>query len=160
MSHLTLEQRYKIEMLSQENYSQTDIAKLLGRNKSVICRELKRNSDGRNGVCKAELAQKKSRARHQDKNKIIYFTDDVELLVNSGPKEELSPEQIVGLAQKRGVNCVSHERIYQHIWKDKKASGVLYKSLRTQGKSYRKEEQPKTKEVKLQDGLRWRNTQK
>jgi transposase, IS30 family len=138
MSHLTIEQRYKIEVLRQENYSQTEIAKILGRNKSVICNELKRNSDQRNGVYKAELAQKKTRTRHQEKNKIIYFTDDVKAYVNHYILEDYSPEQIVGISRVKGLNCVSHERIYQHIWKDKKQSGTLYKSLRTQGKTYRK----------------------
>jgi IS30 family transposase len=138
MSHLTIEQRYKIEILLQENYSQTEIAKILGRNKSVICNELKRNSDQRNGVYKAELAQKKTRARHKEKNKIIYFTDEVKAHVNYYILEDYSPEQIVGVSKIKGVNCVSHERIYQYIWKDKKESGTLYKSLRTQGKTYRK----------------------
>jgi transposase, IS30 family len=138
MSHLTLEQRYTIEVLHQENYSQTEISKRLGRNKSVICNELKRNSDLRNGVYKAELAQKKTDNRHRKKNKIIYFTDEVKKLVDAGLLEDYSPEQIVGLARKRGLNCVSHECIYQYIWKDKKAHGELYKKLRTQGKNYRK----------------------
>jgi IS30 family transposase len=33
---------------------------------------------------------------------------------------------------------VSHERIYQYIWSDKRAGGKLYKHLRTKGKKYRK----------------------
>jgi IS30 family transposase len=138
MSHLTLEQRYTIEVLRNENYSQTEIAERLGRNKSVICKELMRNSDQRNGVYKAELAQKKTQRRHQEKNKIIYFTDDVKNLVDECLSEDYSPEQIVGLARKQGRNCVSHECIYQYIWKDKKAKGMLYKNLRHQGKTYRK----------------------
>ncbi len=37
-----------------------------------------------------------------------------------------------------GVEMVSHERIYQHIWKDKRSGGKLYKHLRTKGRRYRK----------------------
>ena len=54
MSHLTPEQRYTIEILYNENYSQTAIAKIICRDKSVINRELKRNSDKRNGAYKSD----------------------------------------------------------------------------------------------------------
>ncbi len=39
MSHLTQEQRYTIEILHKEKYSQTDIAKIICRDKSVVSRE-------------------------------------------------------------------------------------------------------------------------
>ncbi|MEE9373973.1 MAG: hypothetical protein V3V00_13060 [Saprospiraceae bacterium] len=35
--------------------------------------------------------------------------------------EDYSPEQIVGRAKLENTQCVSHERIYQFIWEDKKA---------------------------------------
>jgi IS30 family transposase len=53
-------------------------------------------------------------------------------------KENYSPEQIVGKAKLEGLMCVSVERIYRHIWDDKKKGGHFYKHLRTQGKRYRK----------------------
>jgi len=37
-----------------------------------------------------------------------------------------------------GRDCVSTERIYQFVWKDKKNGGTLYKHLRTKGKKYKK----------------------
>jgi IS30 family transposase len=52
--------------------------------------------------------------------------------------EDFSPEQIVGICQKKGIECVSIERTYQYIRKDKKDKGVLYLSLRSTGKQYRK----------------------
>jgi IS30 family transposase len=52
--------------------------------------------------------------------------------------EDYSPEQIVGTALKDGLPCVSIERIYQFIWKDKKAGGKYFKHLRTKGKRYNK----------------------
>jgi IS30 family transposase len=33
---------------------------------------------------------------------------------------------------------ISHERIYQHVWKDKRQGGELYKHLLRQGKKYDK----------------------
>ena len=138
MSHLTQEQRYTIEILHNENYSQREIASRIGKDKSVISRELKRNCDKRNGKYSASLAHRRCEKRHSDKNKIRYFTKEVNHYVDYWIKEDYSPEQIVGTARKLGLNCVSHERIYQYIWKDKKEGGDLYTHLRTQGKTYRK----------------------
>jgi IS30 family transposase len=138
MSHLTQEQRYAIEILHKEKYSQTEIANRIGKDKSVISRELKRNCDKRNGKYRASLAQRRCEKRHSDKTKIIYFTKEIRDYVDYWIKEDYSPEQIVGTARKSGDNCVSHERIYQYIWKDKKEGGDLCTHLRTQGKTYRK----------------------
>ena len=38
-------------------------------------------------------------------------------------KQDFSPEQIVGRAALEGKEMVSHERIYQYIWKDKRGGG-------------------------------------
>lgn len=138
MSHLTQEQRYTIEVLHKENYSQTTIAERIGRCKSVVYRELNRNCDKRNGNYRAELAQKKSTKRHLEKNKKVHFTNKIKEFVIKYIKEDYSPEQIVGIAKLKGFDCVSIERIYQFIWEDKKQGGSLYKHLRTQGKRYRK----------------------
>jgi len=145
MGHLTQEQRYKIEVLIQEDYSGSEIAKILGKHKSVVYNELNRNSDVRSGQYKAELAQKKCSQRHRLKPKKIHFTEEVKEHVNFWIKEDYSPEQIVGVARLEGINCVSHERIYQHLWHDKKQGGVLYEHLRTQGKRYRKRGSAKDK---------------
>lgn len=34
-----------------------------------------------------------------------------------------SPEQIAGYFRIQGLDCVSHERIYQMVWQDKKEGG-------------------------------------
>jgi IS30 family transposase len=138
MSHLTQEQRYIIAVLKKENYSQTYIAEQISKSKSVVCRELQRNSDNRSGEYRAELAQKKCLERHQKKPKKIHFTASVTSYVNACLEKDYSPEQIAGLAKKEGVRCVSHERIYQYLWYDKKQGGRLYEHLRTKGKRYRK----------------------
>ena len=57
--------------------------------------------------------------------------------VEEGIKKDYSPEQIVGIAKRDNIECVSHERIYQHLWGDKKKGGTLYLHLRTRGKKYR-----------------------
>ena len=138
MSHLTQAQRYTIAVLKIENRSQTYIAEEISKSKSVVCRELKRNSDIRSGAYKAELAQKKCLERHQKKPKKISFTDSVKSYVNDSLAKDYSPEQIAGVSKKEGVDCVSHERIYQYLWDDKRQGGTWYRHLRTQGKRYRK----------------------
>ena len=44
-SHLTLDQRYEIQHQKEAGKSQTEIAFLIGKHKSVVSRELKRNKN-------------------------------------------------------------------------------------------------------------------
>lgn len=138
MSHLTLEQRYKIESYLSLGKSYKIIAEYIDRDKSVVSREIKRNSDLRNKVYKAKLAQKKAEERHKNKAKRCFLTDQVKEHIQNKLKSKYSPEQIVGRAKKEGVFMVSVECIYQYIWRDKKQKGNLYKYLRTKGKRYKK----------------------
>jgi IS30 family transposase len=138
MSHLTLEQRYTIEVLLTQGFKQKDIANYISRNKSVVSREIRRNRDERSGQYKQSLAQRKYEKRLFDKPKKIYFTDSIRIMVEEKLTQKLSPEQIVGMGKKADIACVSVERIYQHIWKDKKKKGNLHEHLRTGGKRYRK----------------------
>ena len=48
-----------------------------------------------------------------------------------------SPEQISGWLRDQGIK-LSHERIYQMIWQDKRDGGNLWRSLRRHGKRYNK----------------------
>lgn len=138
MAHLTLEQRYKIEAYKTLGKGLMEIADYIGRDKSVVYREIKRNSDSRSGVYKAALAHKKAVKRHIDKPKKCKFTQEVEHNVLHYLEQDFSPEQMVGRAIIDGKEMVSHERIYQYIWKDKRGGGKLHKHLRTKGKKYRK----------------------
>lgn len=138
MGHLTQEQRYTIEVLRKNNYTLKEIGAIIGKDKSVICRELKRNSDNRNGVYRSDLAERKCKKRHREKPKIQRFTMVIKEHIDTWLKEDYSPEQIVGLAKIERVSCVSIERIYQYVWKDKKDGGELYTHLRSNRKTYRK----------------------
>jgi IS30 family transposase len=118
-------------------YSQSEIASTICKSKSVVCREIQRNSDRRNGVYKHDLAQRKHTERQKTKHKKRYFTPDIERFVAYHLGQKYSPEQIVGVAKNQGIKCVSAERIYQYIWHDKKQGGQLFQHLRTKGKRYR-----------------------
>lgn len=138
MGHLTLEQRYTIEVMKEAGHKQCKIAETIGRHKSVISREIRRNCDERSGKYKASLAQRKYKDRLRSKPKQKRFTNEVKNYVEEKLSDQYSPEQIVGEAKLKGVDCVSTERIYQHVWEDKKKKGGLYKNLRNSGKRYRK----------------------
>ncbi len=138
MKHLTVEQRYEIWAMMQQGLKQKDIALAIGKDKSVVSRELKRNCDNRNRKYKADLAQRKYESRQKNKRKRIRFTEEVKQYVDECLAKDYSPEQIRGRAVVEGRECVSHERIYQYVWKNKKAGGDLHTHLRHKGRRYRK----------------------
>jgi transposase, IS30 family len=51
-------------------------------------------------------------------------------------QEQWSPDQISGWLKRQGRAFVSCERIYRHIWKDKRNGGGLWRHLRHSGKKY------------------------
>ncbi len=138
MAHLTTEQRYAISCMLQQGKSQSEIAASIAKDKSVISREIVRNKDQRSGVYSHDLAHRKYAQRQKRKPKKKRFTLRIQSHVEPLLKEDYSPEQIVGISIKEGLACVSHERIYQHVWKDKKHQGELHTHLRRKGRKYRK----------------------
>lgn len=138
MSHLTREQRYTICTMLQNGYTQSEIARVINKNKSVVSREIRRNADARSGQYKDDLAHRKYLKRQEYKAKPRTFTPEVEEYVRDKLHLKYSPEQIAGVAKKNGDKCVSHERIYQFVWKDKRQKGTLYLDLRNRGRRYKK----------------------
>ncbi|MBL0127799.1 MAG: IS30 family transposase [Flavobacteriales bacterium] len=138
MSHITDEQRCIIERMKEAGHQQQAIAQAIGKSQSALSRELRRNCDQRSGSYMADLAARKSAQRKKDKPKAVRFTADMRAHVEQLLQRKHSPEQIVGIAQREGRDMVSHERIYQHVWQDKKRGGSLHEQLRTRGKRYRK----------------------
>jgi IS30 family transposase len=127
--HLTREQRYEIEVLLRAGKSQKEIAELLGKDKSVISRELKRNGHKRG--YSARMAQEYAEKRKERFGRKRKFTDSIcKKVIWELTLEQWSPEQIAGRARREGVPMVSHECIYQFIREDKKNGGILYKHLR------------------------------
>lgn len=140
-NHLCPEQRYQIEILIKQGVTQTGIARALGVHKSTICRELRRNTGlrGRNaGEYLARVAQNRTDERHKLKPKNIRFKAELKEQARVWLQEEkLSPELIAAKWELDGNPGVSHETIYQWIWKAKKSKHWsltrdrdLYKCLR------------------------------
>lgn len=151
MGQLTVEQRYIIQALKDEGFTQTEIAKRIAKDKSVVSREIRRNCDVRNGRYTADLAERKCRQRHKHKRKRLCFTTEVRQNIEKLLEEDYSPEQVAGILRVQDTPCVSHERIYQHIWDDKRQGGKLYKHLRSRGKRYRKRGALKDKRGQIPD---------
>lgn len=66
MGHLTNEQRYTISSMLKAGYSITNIGLTIGRDKSVVSKEIKRNADKRSGEYRYDLAQRKCESRHKN----------------------------------------------------------------------------------------------
>ena len=132
-AQLTREQRYQIKALLDTDVSQGKIAKTIRVSPSTISRELKRNL-GKRGY-RPNQAHEKALARKKKKSK-PRIREEVWVLVEKELREEWSPEQVSGKLKMSGIS-VSHERIYQYVYADKREGGILWKHLR-HPKKYRK----------------------
>ena len=131
MSHITREQRYTIARMLQGGYAKKDICIAIGKDKTVLSRELKRNSSKRG--YSASLADEYANERKERFRIKRRFTESIKRHVfKCLTEEQWSPEQIVGDAKKRGIQMVSCERIYQFIREDKRTGGTLWKQCRHQ----------------------------
>jgi IS30 family transposase len=129
-SHLTIDQRYTIQHQKEAGLTQTAIAIQIGKHRSVVCRELKRNETSR-GHYKAQQAIQLCEIRKERLKRPRKFSIEMEKEIRKAlTKEQWSPEQIKGYSQKKGIQMVSPERIYQLIRKDKLEGGDLYKHTR------------------------------
>ena len=136
--HLTYEQRCQLHALDRQNLTQEAIADKIGSNQSVVSRELRRNR-GLRGYRFKQAQMKADERRGAASARPRKMTPAVVVVIEAKLCEhQWSPEQIRGwMAATRKIS-VSHERIYQHIWADKRAGGKLYKQLRRSAKKYNK----------------------
>ena len=132
-TQLTQEQRYQIKALLDTGHNQTEIAQVLGVHKSSIQRELKRNR-GKRGY-RPRQAHEKALARRRLKSK-PRVNAETWALVEEKLRVDWSPEQISGTLKDNQI-FISHERIYQYVYADKRVGGTLWKHLR-HPKKYRK----------------------
>jgi len=129
-SQLTEGERNQIYALLHEDVSQRRIAKILGRDCSTIGREIQRNR-GHRGYRPGQ-AQRKAQERRR-KPQSTKMAPEVIACIEKKLREEYSPDQISATMRGSVGVRVSHERIYQHIWHDKKHGGDLYRKLRIAG---------------------------
>ena len=124
--------------MRQQKLGVTEMAKQLGRHRSTLYREVKRNRSAHDGRYRASHAVEKAsgRARCSRRNWRYGPAEfgPVEALI----RERLSPQQIVGRRQFEGQAVMSHETIYRWIWTDKRCGGSLWQNLRGARKQRRK----------------------
>ena len=131
---LTYKQRCQIEALIETDLCQRDIARVVGVSQSTISRELKRNRDQRG--YRSYQAHSKTVQRRRDSAEAHVMTPIMVDIVEFLLRKRWSPEQI-SCWLSLFVSCsISHERIYQHVWADKKRGGALHLYLRRNGKKY------------------------
>ena len=127
---LAQEQRYQIYALQKAHFNQTQIAAEIGVHKSTVSREVRRNRGGRGYRPKQAQELTTERKLAASTPRIAAQTwRVVEARLRS---EQWSPEQISGWLRLKQQPAVSHERIYQHIYADKRAGGTLHTHLRCQ----------------------------
>ncbi len=128
---LTQEQRYQIYALQKAQFNQTEIATELGVHKATVSREVRRNRGGRGYRPKQaqELAVARLGLRAKPRIRPETWRQVAHLLA-----QQWSPAQISGRLKLERQRPVSHERIYQYIYADKRAGGALHLNVRSQKK--------------------------
>lgn len=127
---ITPEERYTIGQLRRRGVRRAEIARVLGRHRSSVGRELRRNATSHDGWYRSQLAQwyTNRRRRHSRRNR--RFTLEDQALVAAFLCEQWSPEQIVGYCRRHRLLRISHETIYRWIWDDWRRGGTLWAELR------------------------------
>jgi transposase, IS30 family len=134
-THLTLSEREVIAQSLAAGKNQSQIARALGRDRSTISRELRRNKVG--GVETYFAVQADwlaAERRHASKLPFAQHDERVWKYVLEKLGEEWSPEQIAGRLREEYPDDarmrISHETIYAFIYADRRAGGALWKQLR------------------------------
>lgn len=134
---LTSDERHTLSALRRNGYSQAEIARVLGRHRSTISRELKRNTR-KDGGYRPSTAGEMTRGRRSRSRRNRQFTARDWALVLNRLRRLWSPEQISGRLALEHRLFISHETIYRYIWNDRWYEGLLYRHLRQNGKMLRK----------------------
>jgi len=113
-THLSKEERIRIEVLLNEGLSLSSIARTLIRPVSTISREVRRNG-ARQYL--ATTAQYFNAKRHRQKRKHTVFDLEMKRFITKQLRvKKWSPELISALGRQWRDDFISHEWIYQWIW--------------------------------------------
>ncbi len=137
---ITSEERYTLSALRKQGLPVAKIAKIMGRHRSTIYREVERNMSPRKWCYRPFEADSMARGRRRRSRRNRHYVDDDFKIVRKLLRKQWSPEQIVGHIQRYELmeRCMSHETIYQYIWRDKANGGDLWTHLRQSPKQRRK----------------------
>jgi transposase, IS30 family len=134
---LTSGERHALSALRKRGHGQAEIARALGRDRSTISREVRRNSK-KDGGYRPSTADDLARWRRSRSRRNQRISEEDWRIVEAQIREDWSPEQVSGRLQAEGIVSVSHETIYLRVWADKKRGGSLHTHLRGANKKRRK----------------------
>jgi len=119
--HISLEERDRIAEMKALGHTATDIAMALGRSKSTLSRELKRNATASYKVYLSHRAHERAVTRKQEAgSRPRLKNDQVISYVRNKLEQGLSPELIAGrIGLEHSGLSISHEAIYQYIYHPK-----------------------------------------
>jgi IS30 family transposase len=135
---ITYIERYSLGLLRRQGLCPAAIARILGRHRSSILRELRRNRARSDGTYRPPLADWYARGRRSRSRRNRRFTPAQWTRIQALLREDWSPEQIAGRLRRDRTLRISHETIYRYVWADKRAGGSLYTHLRGARKQRRK----------------------
>jgi IS30 family transposase len=135
---ITSEERYTIAALRSERFNFSQIARRLGRHRSTISREVRRNAARHDGGYRAHGAIERTSARRSRSRRNQRFSAAEMAQVEALLRKQWSPEQIAAALGKSGELSISHETIYRHVWDDRAQGGSLYQDFRQAAKKRRK----------------------
>jgi IS30 family transposase len=135
---ITSEERYTISTLRRQGFNGSAIGRALGRHRSTISRELRRNHSPYDGGYRPFVAGQHARGRRSRSRRNRRFGQEDLELVESLLEKKWSPEQIAGRLRRQGCLRISHETIYRHVWRDRAEGGELHRHLRGARKLRRK----------------------
>jgi len=135
---LNAEERSVLAALRTVGLSNAEIARELGRHRSTVGRELKRNAAPYDGGYRSVRAHQRAHARRYRSRRNSQFEGAQWERVEELLREEWSPEQVSGHLGRTKELSISHETIYRHVWRDLKAGGTLHAHLRCARKQCRK----------------------
>lgn len=143
MRRITHLEREIIEICLASGKSHRRIAKILGRDRRVIDREVKRNIPG-NREYRAKLADQLSERREKERCRRKLEKDEpLRQFVIESLQDDLSPEQIAGILKTQPPEhlrdkTLCHESVYQYIYHGQGRYEYLYPHLRRHQKRRKK----------------------
>jgi IS30 family transposase len=135
---ITFAERYTLGLLRRRGLSAAAIAQGLGRHRSSIGREIRRNRATSDGGYRPQLADWYARGRRSRSRRNRRFSPADLRRVRTLLEALWSPEQIAGRLRRDRVLQISHETIYRWIWADQQAGGQLSTHLRIARRQRRK----------------------
>lgn len=129
-TQITPHERYTLGLLRRQGKKNAEIARVLGRHRSTIGREIARNSTRYDGAYRPEKAQEYANGRRWTPRRNQRFGQPEWEQVAALIHEDFSPEQVSGWLARHGLFRISTESIYLHVWRDKRRGGTLWRHLR------------------------------